>query len=418
MVPLRRNPHRCKLRCTVAAMKRIFVCFILCFLFGDLKFAWPQKKVTSEVEIPIVAWHSVPQEETSLERYQELKDAGVTYSLTEFSNADQLAKALDIASQVGIKIIAACPELKSNTAKTVERFMHYPALAGYFLGDEPNTNAFSQLAVLAKTIHSVDNEHFRYVNLFPSYASAEQLGTPTYHEYVTTFEKEVPLEFLSFDYYPIAGNTLRQEWYENLEIISDAARTDSKAFWAFALATPHAFYPTPTLAHLRLQVFNNLAYGAQGIQYFTYWTPPEDKSFGDGPITRDGRRTDIYDLVKEVNSEIKNLSGIFFDAKVIAITRTGAKIPRSTKRLDMLPSPVKSFSTNGEAVVSFLQKGNSTSLVVVNQDYKQPIQVNIEFESDVMRVLKDGSLVPVKHDKKDALIEDPGDVMIWTWTRH
>lgn len=41
-------------------------------------------------------------------------------------------------------------------------------------------------------------------------------------------------------------------------------------FWAFALALSHKldnthFYRIPTLAELRLQVFSNLAYGAQAI---------------------------------------------------------------------------------------------------------------------------------------------------------
>jgi hypothetical protein len=394
---------------------RIFGCFLLCVLFGNLKSAWSQNKIATEGEIPIVAWYSVPPEETSLMRYQELKDSGITYSYTEFANADALAKALDIADHAGIKIIALCPELGSDTTKTVERFMHHPALAGYFLRDEPNAKDFPKLAVLARTIHDVDSEHFRYINLMPNYANAQQLGAPTYREYVSTFEKEVPLEFLSFDHYPIVNDTLRPEWYENLEIISDEARRAGKPFWAFALAIPHGPYSAPTLAQLRLEVFSDLAYGAQGIQYFTYWTPLGNNGFRDGPITRDGKRTDIYDRVREVNSEIKSLSGVFLDSKVISVAHTGAEIPRSTKRLNTLPSRVKSFSTSGGAVVSLLQKGNSTFLVVVNRDYKQPIKLNIQFESDVKRVLKDGSLVPVEHHSKNKLVEDPGDVMIWTW---
>jgi Beta-galactosidase len=398
----------------MAAM-RIFVCFLLCVLFGNLTSAWSQNKIATEGEIPTVAWAGVPPAETSLMRYQELKDSGITYSLTLFPNAGDLAKALDVAQRVGIKIIASCPELGSDTQKTVERFMHHPALAGYFLRDEPSADEFPHLAVWAKNIHALDSEHFRYFNLLPNYASAKQLGTPSYREYVSAFAKEVPVEFLSFDHYPVVDDTLRPEWYENLEIVSDVARSAGKPFWAFALAIPHFHYPVPTLAQLRLEVFSALAYGAQGIQYFTYWTPLEDKNFQDGPITREGKRTDIYDRVKEVNSEIRGLSYVFLNARVISVAHTGAEAPLGTKRLDKLPSPVESFSTSGGTVVSLLQKGNSTFLVVVNQNYKQPIKLTIQFQSDVKRVLKDGSLVPVKHHDKNNLVEDPGDVMIWTW---
>lgn len=398
----------------MAAM-RIFICFLLCAVLGSVKAAWAQNKIATEGEIPIVAWYSVPAEQTSLMRYQELKDSGITYSLTMYPNADALAKALDIAQQAGIKVIASCPEFGKDTQKVVERFKHHPALAGYLLRDEPSASEFPGLAGWAKSIHAMDSAHFLYINLLPNYASAKQFGTPTYQEYVSTFAKEVPVEFLSFDHYPVVDDTLRPEWYQNLEIVSNAARSVGKPFWAFALATPHSHYPVPTLAQLRLEVFSALAYGAQGIQYFTYWTPLEDKNFQDGPMTREGKRTDIYDRVKQVNSEIKGLSGVFLNAKVISVAHAGAQAPLGTKRLDKLPSPVESFSTSGGAVVSLLQKGNSTFLVVVNQDYKQPIKLNVQFQSDVKRVLKDGSLVPVKNHDKTNLAEDPGDIMIWTW---
>ena len=86
----------------------------------------------------------------------------------------------------------------------------------------------------------------------------------------------MPLQLLSFDHYPVVGDTCRPEWYENLEIFSDEARKAGKPFWAFSLATSHGPNPVPTPAMLRLQVYSDLAYVAQGIQYFTYWTPQGD----------------------------------------------------------------------------------------------------------------------------------------------
>ncbi len=34
----------------------------------------------------------------------------------------------------------------------------------------------------------------------------------------------VPIQLLSFDHYPVLGDSLRANWYENLAIISEAAR--------------------------------------------------------------------------------------------------------------------------------------------------------------------------------------------------
>ena len=81
-------------------------------------------------EIPILAWYGIPADEATVERFQELKDAGFTLNFRGYSNADEVVKALDAAQKVGVKIIAACPELRNDTEATVKRFMKHPALAG------------------------------------------------------------------------------------------------------------------------------------------------------------------------------------------------------------------------------------------------------------------------------------------------
>ena len=54
--------------------------------------------------------------------------------------------------------------------------------------------------------------------------------------------------------------------------------------------------PRPQLQHLRgLQAFSNLAYGAQAIQYFTYWTMKSDTwNFHEGPVGLDGKPCAVY----------------------------------------------------------------------------------------------------------------------------
>lgn len=68
---------------------------ILC-LFGTRLSA--QEKIPQK-EIPIVAWFGVPEEEATVERFEELKAAGFTINLRGCSNADQMAKALDAAQK-------------------------------------------------------------------------------------------------------------------------------------------------------------------------------------------------------------------------------------------------------------------------------------------------------------------------------
>jgi hypothetical protein len=398
---------------------RILLLLLSLFLVYSTS-AQSQKRLKSDKQIPILAWYSVPANETSVARYEELKESGISYSFTSFKNEKEITKALKAARKAGVKLVISCPELKTETERIVKKYKHNPAVAGYFLADEPGPAAIPGLAKWVKKIHSIDSKHFCYINLLPNYADMKQLGLKNYREYVHLFIKEVPIKYLSFDFYPVVGNSLRERWYENLEVFANEARKAGKPFWAFALTVSHGPYPIPTVAMLRLEIFSDLAYGAQAIQYFTYWTPKGTRwDFHHGPITLDSKRSDVYDRMKEVNSEIKQLSWVFSGAKVLSVAHTGDTIPLGTKRLSKLPNPIKSLKTEGKgAVVSVLQNGKDSFLVIVNRDFINPMKLTIDCDSTVGKVLKDGSTVPAKGYMNTMEI-DPGDVAIYTWkTNH
>ena len=287
-------------------------------LFLCIKNVHAQERVSSKGQIPILAWYSIPASETTVARYQEMKDAGITLQFTGFPDIDAMQKALDVAAKVGMKMVVSCPELKSDPEKTARRFMNHPAVVGYHLIDEPSMAAYPELGNWARRIQAVDKNHFCYVNLFPNFADSSRLGTSSYREYVSECAKQIPLQFLSFDYYPVLKEKLSDSWYENLEAFSDEAKKAGKPFWAFALTTNYdEGHITPqTLAAMRLQVYSNLAYGAQGIQYFTYWsatslTAASIEDQRGAPISAAGKRTVVYDRIKLMSEEIKNLSGVF-----------------------------------------------------------------------------------------------------------
>jgi hypothetical protein len=375
--------------------------------------------VIPQEPFPIHAWIGPPSEETTVERYRELRDAGFTHSFSGYPDNDANEKALDVAGDCGIKLFVATRALHDDTEGTVRRFMNHPSLAGYHLVDEPNAKDFPGLGEWTRRIRAIDDDHFCYINIFPNYANEGQLGTPTYREHVERFVAEVPVQVLSFDHYPVVGDHIRPEWYENLEIIAEAARDAGKPFWAFALAVAHDPYPIPTIAHLRVQVYSNLVYGAQGIQYFTYWTPQSDRwNFHEAPIRVDGTRSPVYDLVKAMNSEIKGLSGVFAGANVLSTGHTGAEIPRGTKRFSA-PQPFSSFATEGTgAVVSLLEKGNRRFLAAVNRDINGDMKLSVSADSaaGVGTVGKDGSVTPLEaHSGSFAVM--PGDIVIFTWEK-
>jgi hypothetical protein len=367
-------------------------------------------------EIPILAWYGPPAAETNADRYRELAEAGFTHNFSGLSNVDAMQKALDVAHAAGIKQFISIPELLGEPEKVAERFKDHPALAGYYLRDEPSVADFPALAKWARRIQAVDSIHPCYINLFPNYANGQQLGTATYQEHLDRFIKEVPVPFISFDHYPVVGNSLRGEWYENLERVSASAKAAKKPFWAFALAVAHGPYPIAELEHLRLQVFSDLAYGAQGIQYFTYWTPKSAEwNFHQAPIEVDGKRTPVYDRVKQVNSEIRALSNLFHNAEVLKVGHTGT-LPRGTRAFEPV-APIAELKTEGAgSVVSLLAKGSQRILAIVNRDLRAKMQLSVTFApaARIIEVTKDGGSHPLTSGEFEAELS-PGDIRVLTW---
>ena len=411
-------------RCPIMNKKEfLLISFkLICFAFilpGLLtKTASAQEKLESKGHIPILGWYSIPPEEATPARYLEMKEAGFDISFSFLGSPQDVQKSLDAAHQAGMKIVISCPELKTETEKIVKRFMDHPALAGYFLRDEPAVDAFTDLGNWAKRVNAVDPKHFCYVNLFPNYATPLQLGTVDYRDYVNKFAKEVPLHFLSFDSYPLtSAEGVYEKWHQNLEIFSDEAKKVNKPFWGFAQSVLFDNkHEDPTLATMRVQMFTNLAYGAQGLQYFTYWTPVSSaEDFRGGPITLEGKRSTVYDNIKTLNQEIKSLSGVFYGAKVKSLQFFGNNIPIGTKRMSVLPAPIRVFATEGKtALVSFIENGGKQFIVIVNTDYRKKMSLTLSGDSSLKRVLKDGSIVPANAYASTFDVE-AGDVVIYSY---
>ena len=353
-------------------------------------------------EFPILAWYSVLGDgNITPERYKELRNAGFNISFSHFYDIEDMAKGLEAAQGTGVKLMVMCDELEKNTAKTVNRFKNDPKVAGWFLRDEPTSHEFGRLREFRDRVYSADTTHTVYLNLFPSYGDPavrnDFLGAESYEDYADKFVKEVGLPQISYDFYPVIEdvkeNYVRPYFYENLEVIRRVARRHGMPFWAFVMSTEHGPYPLPSGAHLRYEAFSALAYGAQCIQYFTYWTPIDPHfNYRNAPISKDGRRTHVYYLAKELNREIQNLAFVFLGAEAVDVWHTGSYIPKGTTPLQTPPAPFTDIKVDGEGiVVSHLVNSGSHYLMIVNRDINRAQNVTIENSKAVKRIMPDGS---------------------------
>ena len=129
-------------------MKRPALYFLLilsCCIYSRSRAAVSDADSLTVPKMPLLAWFSIPEAYTDSNRFGELAETGINQSLTFYSSADAAMKALDMAEKANVKVIVACPELETETEKRVTRFMNHPALAGYYLRDEPDVSLFQKL---------------------------------------------------------------------------------------------------------------------------------------------------------------------------------------------------------------------------------------------------------------------------------
>lgn len=339
---------------------------------------------------PIVAYMGVPDWQTSEENFRTFSECGFTVSLYPYATLDLMVQACRLADKYGVKVIGRCPEMETQPAKTAQTLRRERGFYGYFMQDEPNVPQIREQQRLIARLRAVDSTHCFYLNLLPYYYPkqiTQATKAASYQDYLKA-ASATACQQLSFDFYPITTDGIRTTWYHNLEMVRHESLASGKPFWGFVLSVPHAVYPQPTLGQLRLQVYSNLAYGAQAIQYFTYWNPGPNEGFDyhNAPISRDGKKTKTYPLVQQMNKELKSVARLFYGAKVTDVSHLG-DIADGTKKLATVPINLTSLKIIGQlgAVVSQFEKGGHCYLAVVNKNPNGKMTVRIKAANNTPR---------------------------------
>lgn len=296
--------------------------------------AQPTAKWDPEV-FPISFWCGVPVKFNTRERYQEVADAGFTYSMPNLDGGQPTVednkRTLEHCQAEGIKAflwdnrmpqgLGAGGEGKARIDAIVADYAGHPAFAGYFIGDEPGAGAFAALAETFAYLAQKDPNHPAYVNLYPNYCPPHGLGTATYDEYIQRWLSQVKPAILSYDHYHFHTKYDRPGFFANLEVIRREALKANVPFWQIALLINQFDYRMPTEAEKRWEAMQTLAYGGKGFMYFTYWQPGKD--WGTAIIGLDGKRTKQYDEVKRINRDVQAIGKHLLKAKSTMVFQYG-----------------------------------------------------------------------------------------------
>ncbi len=260
-------------------------------------------------DFAILPWSGVPGDADTL---REIRQCG--FNLAGFVAPEDL----DAVADAGLKAIVSFGPTHVGDSKIdrdeaaiakdvdplAERTAKHPATFGYNLRDEPNVRMFPALGRYVAAFRKAAPNARSYINLFPNYASPQQLGTDTYEQYLEKFVTTVKPPFVSYDHYALMDDgTLRGGYFQNLEAVRKVALAHNLPFWNIVLSNSHFRYAEPTSAGLRFQAYTTLAYGARGISYFTY-IAPNSGNYRLAPIDQFGHKTPTWEMLRNVNLQI------------------------------------------------------------------------------------------------------------------
>ncbi len=333
-------------------------------------------------DYPIGFWCGPPDPHIALEQYRRIAQAGFTFVGPPCEGAateERNKRILDMSKTVGIKAmvqdsrmplsIGSDPDAKKRIDAIVAAYAKHPGLMGYFITDEPGAAAFPGLAEVVAYLRQKDPNHPAYINLLPTYASPEQLGTPTYREHVAQYIKTVSPFAVSYDHYHFLKDADRPGFFTNLDEVRRLSARYELPFWQIVLSIEHGPYRSLTEAEKRWEAMQTLAFGAKGVMFFTYWTP-NDPSFDWKPaiIAKDGTPTRQYDEVKRINHDVRAIGAYLLQAKQIGVFTNGAPAPEVFPREDGLPVKIDGTS---DVTVGVFRAGTSLYVLVANRDYKK-----------------------------------------------
>lgn len=222
----------------------------------------------------------------------------------------------------------------------VKNYKNHPALWGDDLIDEPGAKSYDALAKAVNAYAGYNPDKLALINLFPIYASEEQLECPSkqnliqqallhctasggkavdsYKQYVSEYINKIDTDYICVDIYPMharldkKGNTEKYtsgNWLNNLDILAEACRKTNRDLWVITQAAGQTKDGSGTESprycvndeDISQQAYASLAFGAKAIIHAEFaakgWWQSDSHM-----IDKDGNPTATYYAVKNVDS--------------------------------------------------------------------------------------------------------------------
>ena len=382
-------------------MQRIILFFIIIYLSFHFNITSLGQSYPTPGEISIVASTPIPDGIIPTpESYKDLVDCGFNMGMTNGS-LDYFQNQFKLIGNLNFRYIIQNNDLlTSRRGRFIEALKNNPHFGGWKFVDEPKYEELSQLSKIYKELYKADSTSLIYINLTGLVLKSVTGPCKTFAEYLKVIEKDFSPQIWSYDLYPIyyRNNKLQIDYdffYTDLEVVSAIARKTGRPFWAYceSMAYDSKSYsrPAATEAYLKFEAFSALAYGAQGIVYWTYGQRYSNASekYLSALVNLDGKKSPAWYAAQKVNREIKKFNHVFYKGEVKEVKHTGSKLYNSTQRLSGGIGPFRSVkSGNSGVVVSRILNNDKEYVIIVSRDIQknQKITLNLKTGKSVKQL--------------------------------
>jgi hypothetical protein len=325
-------------------------------------------------------WVSPPPDSTTPARIAQVAATGFDLMMPALSDsgrvADNLAR-LDLAAANGLRCIVwdrrferfqtLDPRSVAGGAwldTIVASYRDHPGFGGYYLGDEPATPVFSRLATLHALLRERDPRHPAWNDLLGVYGVG---NWPQWPAYVRAYLDSTRAPVLCYNEYDFQISGDKELYVRQLAAASNIAGEYGIPFWVITLVIQHFDYRALTDGELRWQGSMALAYGARGVGYFTYWTPPFDPviQWHYGLIDTAGQPTHWYDVVSQFNPRLVAAGRVLARMNRLWTAHAGS-VPPGAAALE--PQAWLSAVSGRAAIGAFADSSGGRYLLVANSD--------------------------------------------------
>jgi hypothetical protein len=346
-------------------------------------------------------WVDPPAGADMEERYAEIARANFTFTLGVFgaTTSESIARQLAYSEKYGLKAVVSMAGLPAEKLPTNS------ACWGYYVADEPAPDSFPGLRNHVDAIHKVRPGKLAFINMYPNLVGTNYIGNQPYPAFIKQFIAEVRPDVLSMDHYPhfLPNADGRANYCENLDVMRAQSLAAGIPFWNFFNTMPYGDHSDPTEAQLRWQIYTSIAYGAKGVMYFCYWTPPgAEFPKGGAIISRQGKPTRHYDEARRINAAIKNLGPTLMKLTNTAVLHVGTE---NDAAVLLKGTPLRSITPGDYLVGVFKHADGRRAVLLNNYHFAYSAWPTVAFDCEASRIhevsQQDGKEIALEDDSPD-----------------